>query len=198
MSQEPTPLATARLAGALRAGLAEACAEGDDYALLAAWVDGELSAAEAEGVAAWLAADPEAAATAEALAAIRRELVGERLPAPVPVRVARRLPWAGLAAAAALLVAIGGSWLAGRPAPPDPGTSRPALARAADPAPEPSGPPAAEVRLAEVPRPAPAPAGPPRPELVSFADFEGGTAEWSREAVVLDFESGQLPPSSSS
>ena len=216
MSGDPTLLATARLAGELRASLAEAPAEGaewDDFALLAAHVDGELSAVEAEGVEAWLAADPEAAATAAALAALRRELVDERLPAPLPLRAGRPLTWAGLAAAAALVAAVGMSWLAGRPAPPAPGGS---LARAsAAPAAERALPPSAEIRaaiqVAETAPPdhlgdAPLPSAPPGAapaatggsRVVSVADFEDGTTGWETGPVILDFESGRLPASSTS
>jgi len=88
MNGDPSSLApTRRLAGELRASLAAARAGDEGYDLLAAWVDGELSPVEAEGVAAWLAVDPEARATAEALAEVRRELGVASLPART-VRVA--------------------------------------------------------------------------------------------------------------
>jgi len=213
MSGEPAPLATARLAGELRASLAEAPAGGDDFALLAAYVDGELSAVEAEGVEAWLAADPEAAATAAALAALRRELAAERLPAPLPLPSRRFGSWAGLAAAAALVAAFGLSWLAGRAAPPVPVAPMAEVPAAAVPeaAVQPPAQVQAEVRVADaalpvpgdrLPAPAPAPATPSATSgggpVVSMADFEDGAAGWITPPVVLDFESGHLPSSSAS
>lgn len=207
MSGDPVPLATARLAGELRASLAAASAGGDDFALLAAYVDGELSAIETEGVEAWLAADPEAAATAAALAALRQELAGERLPAPLPLRPGRSLSWAGLVAAAALVAAVGVTWLAGRPAPPAPGGGLAAAPGAPAAQGAVAGP--AEIRVAEAAAPVSGdavPAAVPVAEaavsgsapVVSMADFEDGTTGWATPPVVFDFESGRLPPSSAS
>ena len=113
MNGDPSSLApTRRLAGELRASLAAARAGDEGYDLLAAWVDGELSPVEAEGVAAWLAVDPEARATAEALAEVRRELGVASLPART-VRVAPSRRWGRFAAAAA-------SGLGVPPPPPPP------------------------------------------------------------------------------
>jgi len=168
MNGDPSsPAPTRRLAGELRASFAEAMAGDEVYDRLAAWVDDELSPVEAEGVAAWLAADPEARATAEALAEVRRELGVASLPARA-VRVAPSRRWRRFAAAAALLVALGGGWLlSGR-------LGRTGLAGSPqDPAP-------------------PAEALP-----VSTIGFENGLAGWTTSPTVIDFESGQLPPSSS-
>jgi anti-sigma factor RsiW len=91
--------------------------------VLHAYLDGFLPASQRPGVEAWLAANPEEAARIEdyrrqneALRALGAEMSGRPFVMPDLSRRLRRLPLLGRAAAAVLLVALGGTagwWLRG-------------------------------------------------------------------------------------
>ena len=114
----PDPGDAERLRSALRAeARASWPAEEPDYETVAAWVDGTLEGVEREVFEARLQADPQLRAEVEDLQALRARLARPAAARVLPFRARVLLPLSGLAAAAALVLALLATW---RPGPVTP------------------------------------------------------------------------------
>ena len=115
---EPDPSDTERLRAVLRAeARAGWPAEEPDYETVAAYVDGALEGVEREVFEARLQADPQLRAELEDLQALRARLARPAAARVLPFRARVLLPLSGLAAAAALVLALLATW---RPGPVTP------------------------------------------------------------------------------
>lgn len=183
----------------IRADLA--AAEPVAFEDLAAYVDGSLSPLEYEAFVAWEAVDPELSAEVRDLASLRLELAssGHLRATEGAMPSSRRLPRRYLAAAAALALALGSSWLATRIEPRQHDFPTAAAAVAVLPV----APPPAEVAAVPLSEPAPrsiprvseTPAGSAMVASGQPGSFETGTLQgWQLPETRLDFEDGRVGP----